>query len=91
MKRSGSALFDGDAAASSELVRHRRARTSVGDANDAFRVRLLTDWLAVQGDLDGEVAILAAAQRYDNTYPGEPSLVDELAAAVEGDEWVRAA
>lgn len=89
MKRN--ALFDADAAASSELVRHRRSRTSVGDADAAYRADLLTDFLAVQGDLAAEIRVLADAQRYDNRHPGEPSLVDELTAAVEGDQYEVAA
>ncbi|WP_062215793.1 hypothetical protein [Streptomyces sp. NBRC 109706] len=91
MKRSGSALFDGDAAGSSELARAARSRTTVADADGAYRAELLTEYLRVQGDLAREIELLAHAQRYDNAHPTEEPLVAELVAAVEGDQYEVAA
>jgi hypothetical protein len=42
-------------------------------------------WLAAQGDQFAEGAVLAAATRYDQAHPDEPSLRDELCAAIAGD------
>jgi hypothetical protein len=55
------------------------------DPNAAFRADTLLAWIAAQGDLAAEAAALADAARYDATHPGEPSLLTELCAAVEGD------
>jgi hypothetical protein len=46
---------------------------------------LLRRWLAAQGDLAAELHVLAEATRYDAAHPDEPSLRDELCAAIAGD------
>jgi hypothetical protein len=80
------AMFDGDASVVSELSRRRRARTSVADAEAAYRADIVLAFIAAQGDLGFEAAVLADAARYDRLHPDEPSLVEEACAAVAGDE-----
>jgi hypothetical protein len=47
--------------------------------------KLLKRWIAAQGDLAAEMAVLAEASRYDAAHPDEPSVRDELCAATAGD------
>ncbi|ONK09467.1 hypothetical protein [Streptomyces sp. MP131-18] len=86
-------LSDGDAAAVSELDRYRRARVSVADAEAAHRAELL-EWLvgrvSAAAPLD-QVQYAAVARECDAANPDEPSLLDELFAAVEGDAFEAAA
>ncbi|QQN79745.1 hypothetical protein [Streptomyces sp. XC 2026] len=61
-----------------------RPSVSVADMDDAYRAELITDWLRAQGDQLAELAVMAAAIRFDRL-TGGPSLVTELMAAIEGD------
>lgn len=67
-------VFDADAAATSELAAFRRARTSVADADMAYRVDVIDRYREARrgGDEFAELAVLAEAVRYDQ------SLADEL-------------
>lgn len=75
-------LVDADASAVSDLVARLRARTTVADADAAHRADIVTAYYTARtdGDLAAELAALADATRYDTTYPGSESLVDELCA-----------
>lgn len=70
-------LSDGDASAVSELARRRRARTTVGDANDAYRAELVTAYHESRDDAE-RLALLAEAAEYGMAHPDEPSLVAEM-------------
>jgi len=85
-------LFDGDVATTSELASRRRARTTVAEAQAAHRAQLVT-WLVAEmasASLLDQVKYAAVAADYDKAHPGEPSLVEELCAAVAGDEYIPA-
>ncbi|MBQ1166464.1 hypothetical protein KBZ21_51600, partial [Streptomyces sp. A73] len=67
----------------SDLSAHRRATTSVADANAAFRAELITDSIAARrtGVWSDELRLLAEARRYDEVNPDDTvSLFDELHA-----------
>lgn len=70
-------LSDGDAAATSDLVTRRRARTMVPDVDATYRANLVTAYVAATYWTQ-RLALLAEAVRYDRRHPTEPSLADEL-------------
>jgi len=76
-------LSDGDAVSVSDLAAARRARTSVADANAAFRAELVTEYMQVlrSGVWSDELRLLAEARRYDAANPDDSvPLYDELHA-----------
>ncbi|RKN40779.1 hypothetical protein [Streptomyces hoynatensis] len=86
--RNLSVLSDGDASASSQLAARRRARTTVAEADEAHRAELveqLVRAMASASALD-QIRFAAVASEYDREHPGELSLLDEVLAAVAGDE-----
>ncbi|MBQ1163384.1 hypothetical protein KBZ21_35930, partial [Streptomyces sp. A73] len=67
----------------SDLSAHRRATTSVADANAAVRAELITDDIAARrtGVWSDELRLLAEARRSDEVNPDDTvSLFDELHA-----------
>lgn len=75
-----SIVFDGDAAVTSDLATHRRARTTVADAEADYRADLVGLYVAARGDQWAELAVLAEARRYDDAHPDEAPVSDELLA-----------
>ncbi|MEU2603242.1 hypothetical protein [Streptomyces albus] len=76
-------LSDGDAVSVSDLAAARRARTSVADANAAYRAELVTEYMQVlrSGVWSDELRLLAEASRYDAANPDDSvPLYDELHA-----------
>jgi hypothetical protein len=67
-------ISDADLAATTELARLRRERTTVADAHDAYAASLIDDYLAARADGRTEQMTLIR----DHAYAVDPSLVDEL-------------
>lgn len=67
-------LSDADVAATTELARLRRERTTVAAAHDAYAAALIDDYLAARADGDTERMSLIR----DHAYALDPRLVDEL-------------
>ncbi|WP_326806684.1 hypothetical protein OHB04_02500 [Streptomyces sp. NBC_01775] len=78
--RTVSPLFDADLASVSDLSARRRASTIVADADAAYRAELITEYVAVRGDLAAELRLYADATKYDLAHPDEAPLFDELHA-----------
>lgn len=68
-------LFDADLAATTQLADKRRAKTSVGDAEDAYIASLFTDYAQAIRSGRSDVAALIR----DHAAEIDPSLVDQLA------------
>lgn len=85
-----SVLFDADVASTSQLAGRRRARTTVADAEAAHRAELLTELVVefrrARTALD-QVPVTARAAAYDMAHPSDTPLVEELLAAVAGDQY----
>ncbi|MEC4016071.1 hypothetical protein [Streptomyces sp. H27-D2] len=67
-------LSDADHAATTRLGGLRRARTTVGDASDAYAAHLIADYLKARTAGDREQMLLIR----DNAAAVDPQLVDEL-------------
>lgn len=78
------ALFDADASATSELVRHRRDRSTVGDAIAGYRADMVSQFLAARGDWDRRMVLLAEAAEFDKQHPDDVPLYDELHGTMLG-------
>lgn len=83
-------LVDADLNASSDLARHFRARTTVAELVDEFRADMVTAYVTAR-DADTRLALLAEAAEFSMANPSEPSLVQEMAAAIRGDEFLAVA
>ncbi|WP_030670589.1 hypothetical protein [Streptomyces rimosus] len=74
------ALSDADAAATSDLMAHRRATTLVPDPHATYRAQIVTAYVTAAYPAVRR-SLLDEATDYDRQHPGEPSLADELYGA----------